>query len=107
MIAKRVSIVISNLPEDVLADLNAFVRVANDLKSLARSCNPKIIEKATKLEKHRRAVVDSIREAWLKQRRLDDKTAREAINLVYDIYRDTLREATKKLEVCLMSAEMT
>jgi len=86
MIAKRVSIVISNLPEDVLVDLNAFVRVANDLKSLARSCSPKIVEGAVKLEKYRRIVVDSIRNAWLKQRRLDDETAREAIDLVYDIY---------------------
>ena len=101
MIAKRVSIVISNLPEDVLADLNAFVRVANDLKSLARSCSPKIVEGAVKLEKYRRIVVDSIRNAWLKQRRLDDKTAREAIDLVYDIYRSSLEEATKNLEVCL------
>ena len=101
MIAKRVSIVISNLPEDVLVDLNAFVRVANDLKSLARSCSPKIVEGAVKLEKYRRIVVDSIRNAWLKQRRLDDKTAREAIDLVYDIYRSSLEEATKNLEVCL------
>ena len=105
MIAKRVSIVISNLPEDVLVDLNAFVRVANDLKSLARSCSPKIVEGAVKLEKYRRIVVDSIRDAWLKQGRLDDETAREAIDLVYDIYRDSLKEATKDLEVCLMSAE--
>jgi len=101
MTAKRVSIVISNLPEDVLADLNAFVRVANDLKSLARSCSPKIVEGAVKLEKYRRIVVDSIRNAWLKQRRLDDKTAREAIDLAYDIYRSSLEEATKNLEVCL------
>jgi len=101
MIAKRVSIVISNLPEDVLADLNAFVRVANDLKSLARSCSPKIVEGAVKLEKYRRIVVDSIRNAWLKQGRLDDETAREAIDLVYDIYKKSLREATKDLEVCL------
>ena len=101
MIAKRVSIVISNLPEDVLVDLNAFVRVANDLKSLARSCSPKIVEGAVKLEKYRRIVVDSIRNAWLKQGRLDDKTAREAIDLVYDIYKSSLEEATKDLEVCL------
>ena len=101
MIAKRVSIVISNLPEDVLADLNAFVRVANDLKSLARSCSPKIVEGAVKLEKYRRIVVDSIRDAWLRQGRLDDETAREAIDLVYDIYKSSLEEATKDLEVCL------
>ena len=101
MIAKRISIVISNLPEDVLVDFNAFVRVANDLKFLARSCSPKIVEGAVKLEKYRRIVVDSIRDAWLKQGRLDDETAREAIDLVYDIYRDSLKEATKDLEVCL------
>ena len=102
---KAISVVIPNLPEDVLVDFNAFVRVANDLKSLARSCSPKIVEGATKLEKHRRIVVDSIRDAWLRQRRLDDETAREAIDLVYDIYKKSLREATKDLEVCLMSAE--
>ena len=101
MIAKRISIVISNLPEDVLVDFNAFVRVANDLKFLARSCSPKIVEGAVKLEKYRRIVVDSIRDAWLKQGRLDDKTAREAIDLVYDIYKSSLEEATKDLEVCL------
>jgi len=75
------------------------------LKFLARSCSPKIVEGAVKLEKYRRIVVDSIRDAWLKQGRLDDETAREAIDLVYDIYRDSLKEATKDLEVCLMSAE--
>mgnify|MGYP005635053853 CR=1 FL=1 len=105
MIVKKVGIIIPNLPEDLLVDFNAFVRVANDLKSLARSCSPKIVEGAVRLEKHRRIVVDSIRDAWLKQGRLDDETAREAIDLVYDVYKKSLREATKELEVCLMSAE--
>ena len=31
MTAKRVSIVIPNLPEDLLVDFNVFVRVANDV----------------------------------------------------------------------------
>lgn len=96
---------IVNLPEDILLDFNAFVKIANDLKYLARSCNPNIVEEAIKLEKRRRIVVDSIRDAWLKRGILDNETARKIIDLVYDIYRTSLKDAKKELEVCLRSLE--
>ena len=71
------------------------------MKRLARSCSPKVVEGAVKLERYKRAVIDSIRKAWLKQKKLDDKTAREAIDIVHDLFNRTLEEATLELEVCL------
>ena len=98
---KSINPVITSLPEEVLMDLNHFVKVSNDLKRLARSCSPKVVEGAAKLERYKRAVIDSIRKAWLNQKRLDDKTAREAIDMVHDLFNRTMEEVTRELEVCL------
>lgn len=60
-----------------------------------------MVEGAAKLERYKRAVINSIRRAWLNQKVLDDKTAREAIDMVHDLFNRTIEEATKELEVCL------
>ncbi|HDH44746.1 MAG TPA: hypothetical protein ENG66_05080 [Thermococcus sp.] len=85
----------------ILQDINSFVRVASNLKQLARSCSPFLIREAIKLEKYRRNAVETIRNAWLKEKRIDAETARKVIDFIYELYNDTIQTAEKEFEACL------
>lgn len=93
---------IPELPEEVLIDVNSFVRVANNLKQLARTCSPSLIREAIKLEKYKRNAIETIRKIWLKERAIDDETARKAIDFVYNLYNNTIQTAEREFETCLL-----
>lgn len=91
---------ITRLPPDVLTDFRSFIRVSSNLKQLAKNCNPVAIREASKLEKFKRAAIDSIRKSWLKDKVLDENTARAAIRLIHEKYDDALSFAENEIALC-------
>jgi len=93
--------VITELDFESLKELRSFIRVANNLKQLAKNCNPAVIREAVKLEKHRKSAIETIRKSWLERKVISENTARKAIDLIYMQYNDALASAENSLSFCL------
>jgi len=97
----ELSNLISRLPPEILSDLRSFIRVSSNLKQLAKSCNPAVIREASKMEKFKRAAIDSVRKSWLEHKIIDEATARAVIRLIHEKYDDALSFAENKIALCL------
>ncbi len=92
---------LDELTPEALEDFNSFVRVANNVKRYAKSCNPSVVREIAKLEKFKRSTINTIRDAWLKKKVISDEAARKAIDYVHELFNQTIDEAEYSLEVCL------
>lgn len=93
--------VITGLDFDSLREIKSFTRVANNIKQLAKGCNPSIVREVAKLEKFRKSAIETIRKNWLERKVIDETTARKAIDLIYMKYDDALSSAENSLALCL------
>jgi len=91
---------INEMSPEALTDFRSFVSVANNLKRLAKTCNPRLVREATKLERFKRTAVESIRRDWLERKIMGDSAARKAIDYVYRLYNDAIDDAEHQLDVC-------
>ncbi len=92
---------LDELTPEALEDFNSFVRTANNVKRFAKSCNPSVVREVAKLEKFKRAAIETIRAGWLKKRVISDNAARMAIDYIHELYNEAIDEAEYGLEVCL------